>query len=306
MEPSSNTTTQEATWSPPYLAASGYVAVRSPTALSWWHFANPLQMLHTLIRQRTLIRQFTIREVRGRYQGSVLGILWSFLIPIGMLVSYTFVFRFVLKAGSYRASDQSALEFGLSLFTGLLIFNLCSEAVTRAPALILSHPNFVKKVVFPLEILPVTTVLSSLVHILASLLIVMIVSACISGQLGWQALWFPVILLPYLCFIIGATWFLASLGVFLRDLGPAVAIFMQLLIFLSPVFYPLERVPESLQTLMQLNPLAVVVENGRRVLLWNTPPSMPALATMALLSIVVMQAGYTWFMKSKRAFADVV
>jgi homopolymeric O-antigen transport system permease protein len=281
-------------------------AVRSPVAQPWWHYANPLHSIITLLRHRSLIRQFTIREIRGRYQGSFLGMLWSFLTPVGMLLAYTFVFRYVLHAKWGVSPDESGLEFSLTLFTGLLIFNLCAESMTRAPALILSHPNFVKKVVFPLEILPVTAVLSSLVHILASLLIVVIVSASVTGRLGWQALWFPAIVLPYLCFVIGVGWFLASLGVFLRDLGPTVAVGMQLLVFLTPVFYPLEKVPEWLRMVMQLNPLAVVVENGRRVLLWDTPPSLLALMAMTVLSLLVFQAGYVWFMKSKRAFADVV
>jgi lipopolysaccharide transport system permease protein len=287
-------------------SAAAAISVRSPVAQPWWVYANPLHLGAALIRHRGLIRQFTVREVRARYQGSMLGILWSFLTPVGMLAAYTFVFRYVMKSRWSIAQDESALQFGLTLFIGLLLFSLCSEAVTRAPGLILSHPNFVKKVVFPLEILPVTSALASLTHILASLAIAFVVAACVSEHIGWQALWFPAILCPYAGFVIGVSWFLASLGVFLRDLGPTVVIGMQLLIFLSPVFYPLAAVPEPWHSLMQLNPLAFVVENGRRVLLWDSPPNLPALGVFALISGVVLQAGYIWFMKSKRAFADVV
>jgi lipopolysaccharide transport system permease protein len=296
----------------PRATLAAELVVRSPAPCPWWRFANPLHLVVSLFQHRMLIRQFTIREIQARYRGSYLGMLWSFLTPVGMLLAYTFVFRFifkahlVFKASLDAAENESALEFGLTLFTGLLIFNLCAEAMTRAPTLILTHPNFVKKVVFPLEILPVTTVLASLAHILLSLAVVVVISACVTGRLGWQALWFPALLLPYVCFIIGATWFLASLGVFLRDLGPTILIGMQALVFLTPVFYPLEKVPEPWRMLMLINPLAIVVENGRRVLLWDTPPSWPALLLTTILSLLVLQAGYVWFMKSKRAFADVV
>jgi lipopolysaccharide transport system permease protein len=267
---------------------------------------NPLALGLDLLRHRTLIRQFTWREIRCRYQGSYLGLLWSFLLPLAMLLAYTFVFRFVLQARWGVSRDESALEFGLTLFAGLLVFNLFGESAARAPWLILGHPNFVKKVIFPLEILPVTSAAGSLVHIGLSLAVVVAVAACVVGGPGWQALWLPIILVPYLAFVLGVAWFLSSLGVFLRDLGPITAVSVQLLVFLTPVFYPLAMVPEPWRTVMHMNPLAVFIENARRVLLWDQPPNWRGLAVSAALSLVVMQVGYAWFMKSKRAFADVM
>jgi lipopolysaccharide transport system permease protein len=265
-----------------------------------------VDLIGNLFRHRTLIWQFTWRDIRARYQGSYLGLCWSLLLPLAMLAAYTFVFRFVFQARWGVRSEESALEFGLTLFAGLLVFNVFGETGSRAPALILGHPNFVKRVIFPLEILPVTSVAATLVHVGASLVVVVAAAVLLMAGVGWQALWVPFIAIPYVCLVLGLSWFLASLGVFLRDLGPMMVVAVQFLVFLTPVFYPLALVPEPWRTVMSLNPLAVFVDSSRRVLLWNQPPDLPALGAATICSLVVLQTGYIWFMKSKRAFADVV
>lgn len=285
--------------------AADALAVRSPEAQPWWRYANPVDLIRNLLRHRTLIRQFTWRDIRTRYQGSYLGLFWSLLLPLAMLAAYTFVFRFVFQA-RWSRSEESAFEFGLTLFAGLLVFNVFGETVSRAPALILSHPNFVKRVIFPLEILPVTSLAATLVHVGASLVVVVAAAVLLMGGVGWQALWVPFIAVPYVCLVLGVNWFLAALGVFLRDLGPMMVVAVQFLVYLTPVFYPLAFVPEPWQTVMCLNPLVVFVDSSRRVLLWNQPPDWPALGAATICALVVLQAGYIWFMKSKRAFADVV
>jgi lipopolysaccharide transport system permease protein len=248
----------------------------------------------------------TARDIRARYQGLQLGMLWSLLTPLAMLLAYTFVFHFVLKARWGISAEETALEFALTLFAGLLVFNIFAECVTRAPSLILAHANFVKKVVFPLEILPVNALAATLFYTLVSLLIVGLAWAVLVRTPGAWALLLPVLLAPYLCFVLGLSWVLASLGTFLRDLGPTIGLLTQLLIFLTPVFYPLHIVPEPWRQIMQLNPLAIYVENTRRLLLWNLPPTWTSLGLTAAGSLLVMLAGYVFFMKSKKAFGDVV
>jgi lipopolysaccharide transport system permease protein len=227
-------------------------------------------------------------------------------MPAALVLAYTFVFQFVMKARWGQSADESPLAFGLTLFTGMLVYTLFSESTSRAPGLMLAHPNFVKKVVFPLEILPLTTLLGTLAHLGVSLFVVVTAYALLVQPPGWQALWFPLLLLPYVAFLLGLGWLLSALGVFVRDLGPTVGLIAHVLVFLTPVFYPLGAVPAPWRTLMQLNPLAVFVDNARRVLLWDQPPDWWPLAIASVVGLIVMQLGYALFMRSKRGFAEVV
>jgi lipopolysaccharide transport system permease protein len=280
--------------------------VRSARTEPWWHYASPLGLLAGLWRSRHLIRQFAWREVRGRYQGSHLGLVWSLATPILMLLVYTFVFNFVFRARWGVTPGETSFEFALTLFAGLAVFNVFSETLVRAPGLVLGQPNLVKKVVFPLEVLPAAALTSATIHAAFGLVLVLCLAVVSGHGLSWSALFLPVILVPRVFLALGLGWFLASLGTFVRDTGPAVIITVQLLMFLTPVFYPLHAVPEGWQGLLSWNPLAVIIENTRRVLLWQQWPQLKPLAATGLAALVVLQAGYIWFMKSKRAFADVV
>jgi lipopolysaccharide transport system permease protein len=277
-----------------------------PASPAWYTHANPIALVRNLWRQRVLIRQFAWRELRGRYQGSCLGVLWSLLTPVLLLLVYTFVFSKVLKARWGISPDETALEFALTLFVGLVLYNVFAESLSRAPNLILGQPNLVKKVVFPTEILPLATLFGALGHALLSLVVVCAAHACFVGAPGWNILWFPLVLAPFCCFVLGLCWFLSALGVFVRDLGPTLAIVLQLLMFLTPIFYPLHIVPETWRGLFRLNPLAVFVENARRTLLWDQPPIPTSMVVTAIGSCAVLLLGYIWFVRTKRAFADVV
>jgi lipopolysaccharide transport system permease protein len=272
---------------------------------------SPLRARHSALstnlwRHRALIRQFTWREFRGRYLGSYLGLLWSVATPAAMLCIYTFVFRGVLQVEWKMLPDGSALMFAVNLFGGLLVYNLFAEVAGRSPLLLVNQPHFVRKVVFPVEILPITTTAAALGHGLIALAVVGAVACVGIGLPSWHVLWLPVLLFPYVAFLMGVSWFLAAAGTFWRDFAPAVTLGLHALIFLTPVFYPLQAVPQSWQPLFRLNPLAVYVENTRRVWLWNQPPDWSTWCLTALASVAVMLAGYWWFMRVKRAFADVV
>ncbi len=277
----------------------------TPEAPSWRRFAAPWVLARDLWRQRRLVGQFAWRELRGRYQGARLGLAWSLVTPLALLAVYTFVFHFVLQV-RWGLSTTSPIEFALTLFCGLLTFQLFAESIQRAPGLVLRHPSFVKRVVFPLQILPLTGLVATLVHFAVGMGLVVVLWSVFVQPIGGQALWLPVLLLPYVALILGVSWFLASAGVFVRDLAPAVIVLCQLLLFATPIFYPLAVVPEAWRGLVLCNPLAVYVENARRVLLWNQPPDWLGWSASAAVSLVVLQAGYVWFMKTKRTFADVV
>ena len=267
---------------------------------------HPLVAFKALLSNRYLIWQLAKREVIGRYKGSFLGLAWSFLNPLLMLVVYTFVFGVVFKARWGISPDESKAEFALALFCGLIAFNLFAENVTRAPGLILANAIYVKKVVFPLEILPVSILGASLIHGLISVIILMIGVALIRAQLPWTFIYLPFVLLPLLLASVGLSWFLASLGVFIRDLQQVTGIAVQVLMFLSPVFYPVTALPEAYQTWMLLNPLSSILENFRRVLIWNMSPEWHWLMLQTAITAVFAYLGYLWFQKTRKAFADVI
>jgi len=267
---------------------------------------NPRGLARTLWRNRDLIRQFTRRDIEGRYRGSFLGILWSFVNPLILLAVYTLVFGVIFR-GRWRQSQSDGLgDFALALFGGLIVINTFGECASRATGLIVSVPNYVKKVVFPLEILPVSVLGAALFHALVSLIVLVLANFVLTGAVHATLLFLPLVWGPLVFLILGTTWFLASLGVFIRDIHYAVMMCTQVLPFVTPVFYPVSAVPEPFRTLVVLNPLTPVVENLRAIILWGLVPSFRALALSFLVSGLVMLVGYAWFMKTKKAFADVL
>jgi lipopolysaccharide transport system permease protein len=282
------------------------VAVISHQPESIWRYASPWRLIVHLIECRELIWQFTLREVQGRYRGSYLGIVWTFATPLLMLIVYTFVFSVIFKPRWGGAGSGSFMDFALTLFSGLIAFNVFSECITRAPRLIVGQPNYVKKVVFPLEVLPLSVVGAALIHSLFSLSVVLVAMLISSGKLQWTILYLPLVYLPLSAFTLGVSWLLASLGVFIRDIRNFVDVLVRFLFFLTPIFYPMSAVPASLRPLFGLNPLASIVENFRRVVVWGQPPDWPWLGIVTLFSGLMMLGGYMWFMKMKRAFADVI
>ncbi|MDF0678376.1 MAG: ABC transporter permease [Nitrosomonas sp.] len=211
--------------------------------------ATPVEMFTSLWRNRELILASAKREILGRYRGSVLGLLWSFFNPIFMLAVYTFVFSVVFKA-RWSVGSESKTEFALVLFAGLIVFNLFAECINRAPALILANPNYVKKVVFPLETLTFVSLLSALYHALISLGVWLAAYVILFGVPHASALYLPFVVMPFALFILGLSWILASLGVYLRDVSQFIGVITSVLMFLSPIFYPISALPESYQHLL--------------------------------------------------------
>ena len=266
---------------------------------------SPLAFAQSIYRNQALIFSLTTREVLGRYRGSVLGILWSFFNPIFMLVVYTFFFSFVFKARWGEGSD-SKIEFALILFAGLIIFNLFSECIARAPNIILSNANYVKKVIFPLEILPIVNLAAACFHLLISFSVWLIFCLLFFGIPSITVLLFPVILLPMLLLVLGLSWFLASLGVYLRDVSQLTNLLITALMFLSPIFFPLSALPVEIQPYLMLNPLTQEIEMMRGILIWGKAPQWSSYFIYLLFTVFVAWLGFAWFQKTRKGFADVI
>lgn len=260
----------------------------------------------SLIKNRQLIYQMSKREVIGRYKGSIMGLTWSLFNPVLMLTIYTFVFSVVFKAKWGSIGGESNTQFALILFVGMIVFGLFSEAINRAPSLILGNVNYVKKVVFPLEILPIISLGASLFHALISMFVLIVASTFFNGQLHWTIIFLPLIITPLLMFALGLSWILASLGVYLRDVGQIIGTLTSILMFLSPVFYPIEALPVKFQSWMIFNPLSFVIEESRNVVILGVMPDWRGLFSYALFALVFMQIGYFWFQKTRKGFSDVL
>ncbi len=266
---------------------------------------SPSEIFLCLWRHRQLIFSLICREVMGRYRGSILGILWSFFNPVFMLAVYTFVFSIVFKA-RWTEGDESKAQFALVLFAGLLIFNLFAECVNRAPTLILSNVNYVKKIVFPLEILPWVVFGAALFHALISLLVWLVFSFFVVGVPHFSIFLFPVVLFPLTLFIMGLSWFLASLGVYLRDVSQLVGIITTTLMFLTPIFYPISAIPEKYHYFIYSNPLAFIIEQGRGLLIYGVSLDWLNFSVVTAASLLFAWLGFAWFQKTRKGFADVL
>ena len=273
------------------------------------HQAQPtslVALIESLLRNRQLIVQMTRREVAGRYKGSVLGLAWSFLTPILMLAVYTFVFSVVFKARWGTDGDESKTQFALVLFVGMIVHGLFAEVLNRAPGLILSNVNYVKKVVFPLDVLPVIAMGAALFHASISLAVLLIAFALFNGYLHWTVIFIPVVLLPLVILTLGVAWIFASLGVFLRDVGQTVGIITTVMLFLAPIFYPVTALPEEVRPLIMANPLTFIIEEARGVVILGRMPEWTGLGIYTLAATAVAWAGFAWFQKTRKGFADVL
>jgi lipopolysaccharide transport system permease protein len=270
------------------------------------HFSSsPHELVASFWRHRELIRALTQREIIGRYRGSALGIVWSFIHPMFMLAVYTFVFSVVFQARWGGGSDSRA-EFALVLFAGLIIFNLFAECINRAPSLIVSNVNYVKRVVFPLEILPWVALGSALFHGLISILVWVVFYSVLFGLPQVSILLLPLVILPPILLTIGFSWFFSALGVYLRDISQVTTILTTILMFMSPIFYPASALPENFQPLLVLNPLAPALEQFRGILMWGEVPKSNIWLLYLAVTAAVACLGFAWFQKVRRGFSDVL
>ena len=273
----------------------------APSAGSEGHGPVP-----ALWRHRSLVWQFIVRNVEVRHKGSHLGLVWSFANPLLMLALYVFVFGFVF-GGSFNAiPGETKVDYGLGIFVGLSIFHFVSEVLGQAPTVIVANPNFVRKVVFPLEILPVATVGASFFHFLISIGLALLGVAFLGPGIGTGVLWLPVIVVPVLLWGLGVAWLLSALGVFFRDINQLVGFLTMALMFASAVFYPASKIPPEAWAVLRLNPLIHAIELSRDAALWGLPMSIPHLAYLWASGVTACIVGYYTFRRLRTAFADVV
>jgi len=263
-------------------------------------------MARSLWRNRDLLYQLVVREVVGRYRGSFLGLAWSFFNPLLMLAIYTIVFTMVFQAKWSEQPSGHPVEFSLVLFVGMILHGFFSECLVHAPGVILSNANYVKKVVFPLEILPPAALGSALFHAAISFLVLLGLFMVLHGLPPPTILAVPLLWVPLVLVAMGTSWFLASLGVYVRDVGQIASVLATILLFVSPVFYPATAVPPGMCWIYQVNPLAITIGQMRDAVLWGQWPDVHVLAVYGLLSFFFAWLGFAWFQKTRTGFADVL
>ncbi|MFM4722059.1 ABC transporter permease [Aeromonas caviae] len=265
---------------------------------------NIFKLVLSIQENKGLVIALIKRDLLSKYKGSILGVLWSFITPLCMLLVYTFMFSVVFNAR--WGSNGNKSEFALVLFSGLMIFNFFSEVINRAPGLILTNQSYVKKVVFPLETLPFVICGAALVNLIISLIVWVLFYIFLFGTPHIEILLFPVILLPLMFMTVGITYILSSLGVFLRDLGQFISVVLTAMMFLSPIFYPVSALPTDYQVWMQLNPLTTIIESSRAVLINGELPDWRLYIMYFVVSFNVMWLGFAWFQYTKKGFSDVL
>lgn len=263
-------------------------------------------MLTQAWRHKTLIWQLLRRDIYSRYRSSVLGLLWSLGTPLIMLGIYTFVFQYVFKSRWNDTAGETTLSFAIVLFLGLTIHAVMGEILTKSPLLITGNQNFVKKIVFPLELLSWVTLFGAIFTFLISFGLLLIFILVELQRIPLTALLLPLIILPYLVLLLGISWFLAALGVYLRDIQQITGTLATLLLFLSPIFYSVNILPENLQALIFLNPLSYIVESARAVLIYGRLPDFIGLGIYSLIALFVAWLGYSFFRKVRPGFSDVL
>lgn len=267
---------------------------------------GPLEIYASFARNRKLIYQMAQREVLSRYRGSIMGLAWSLFNPLLMLGVYTFFFSFVFQSRWGTAQDAGHGNFAIVLFVGLIIHGLFAECINRAPILISSNVSYVKKVVFPLEIFPWIALGSALFHSGISIIVLLALQLIVVGSLPWTVIFFPLIVIPLLLVTLGFAWFLAATGVFVRDISQTTGLLTSVLLFVSPVFYPISTLPRKIQFFVMLNPLTLIIEESRKVLLFGEIPNFIGLGIYSLVGMAIAWAGFWWFQKTRKGFADVL
>ncbi len=272
-----------------------------------WRTYSPLFAAREVVENFGLITQMVKREVIGRYRGSLMGLAWSFFSPLLMLGIYTLVFSVIFQARwPGMGGEQSKTDFAIIFFGGLIVYGLVAECINRAPSLVISNVNYVKKVVFPLHILPLVAVGSALFHMLVSISVLLLAELLVTHRIPWTAVLFPIILLPLLLGVAGLTWFISALGVFVRDISQVTGMLTTILLFLSPIFYPASAMPAELRWWLAVNPLVYFLEEGRNTLIYGRIPDFSDWLVAMAWSLLVAWLGFVWFQKSRRAFADVL
>jgi lipopolysaccharide transport system permease protein len=266
---------------------------------------QPFSFVHAGWKQRRLITHLAWRKIEARYRGSVLGLFWTLIHPLLMLGVYTFVFSYVFRA-KWNLPSGGQSEFAIYLFSGLIIYTIFSECANEAPGLMLANEVYIKQLIFPTEALAWVSLLAALFNFGVSLVLLIGFYALVIGEPPITFLYLPLVMGPLVFLTLGAVWLLSSLGLYLRDLNQIVTVLTTALLFLSPIFYSSEIIPEPYQQLYFLNPFASILEMSRGSIFLGTAPDWQKLGQLTLGAWFTAWIGYVWFMKTKGSFADVL
>lgn len=265
-----------------------------------------LDLLKSVLSNRELFFSLVKRDVKLKYKGSILGGVWAIFVPIFMLTVYTFVFSIVFRAKWNGLETGSKATFALILFAGLIIFNFFAECMGNAPSIILNNSSYVKKVVFPLELLPAVSVFSALFNLILSTLVWILFYSLEIGIPNITILFLPLAILPIILMSLGVSWFLSALGVYIRDVGQIVGIVITILMFVSPIFFPINALPVEFRGYLQFNPLASSISFMRDILFWGKLPSLSSYILYLFECFICTFLGYAFFQKTRKGFSDVL
>jgi lipopolysaccharide transport system permease protein len=267
--------------------------------------AGVKEIFQPLIQHRNLLWQLSKRGIQSRYRGSVLGMFWSLLTPLLMLLVYSFVFSVVFQAKWNHPGAENA-NFGVILFSGMIIHALFAEPMVLSSTSITGNPQYVKKVVFPLEVMAWSTLIVAGFQALISF-IILILFMLISGMaLHSTLLLFPLVVAPMILLSLGVSWLLSALTVFIRDIAQLVGIVSTVALFISPVFFPVDRLPVNWQSIIYLNPISYIVDQMRRISIYGEIPDWAGLGIYSLVSLLVAWLGLVVFQRLRNGFADVL
>jgi lipopolysaccharide transport system permease protein len=282
------------------------VVYTSEAGLPTTRLLAPHWILRNLLRHRELISAYAKREFQAAHRGTYLGLMWALISPLIMLALFTMVFGYIFKGRFTQRTTETPAEFALALFVGLSLFNCLAQSLGGAPSLVAANSVYVKTLVFPLEILPVAAVANVLVNLGISLGLCIAAFFAMYGYLHWSAICLVVHVACIALLSLGVSWFVSSLSVFVRDVPAIIPPVSLVLMFASSVFFPLSAVPAAIRRGVQLNPLAIIIDQARGCFLYGQWPAPFALAVVAIFSGLVAVLGYWFFMRAKPAFADVL
>lgn len=266
---------------------------------------SPVEMFRGAWKARQLIGALIRRDIEQRYRGSLIGVLWSLVNPLLMLVIYTFVFSSIFKM-KWAALSDDPLYFALMLFSGLLMFNFFSESINRAAPLVVSNPNLVKKIVFPLHIQAWVVVGTGIYQMGVSLCVLLGASLLIKGSIPWTLILLPALVVPLCLLSLGCVWIISAMAVFIRDTAQIVGHVVTMLMFLSPLFYPIEAIPQHFRTLFYANPLTFMIDEARKLLVLGVAPDWQGLLVYGVFSLTIAWIGFWFFQRARPGFSDVL
>lgn len=257
-------------------------------------------------KYRGLLWELAKRDFIGRYKGSSLGIIWSLINPLLLLVIYAFVFGVIFKSRWGHGVENGKGVFAIVLFSGMIIHGFFAECLIRSPGLIVAYPNYVTKVVFPLEILSWMSLISAVFHMLVSFFVLLLFCGISGTPVYWGTLLMPIILLPLFLMMLGFSWFFSAIGVYFRDLSQFVGMISTVTLFLAPVFYSADTLPAPYREWLIWNPITLPIVELREAMLWNKSLAWDSWGVSLIISLLICQTGFWWFQKTRRGFSDAI